>query len=282
MNSSARRSILCPQCRKLISIDEPHCPYCGLPRPGVWSKTRLFSLLSLDAGSIVKTLIIVNGALFIVSVLLSSSRTGMSANPMGLLAPDNNVLLLMGATGTIPIDRLSRWWTLVSAGYLHGGILHIFFNMTALYQIGPLVVQEYGLNRMIILYTLGSVCGFLLSYLAGVPFTIGASASLCALIGALLYFGKSRGGSYGQNMYRQLMGWVIGLGLFGIMVPGINNWGHGGGLLSGIVFGFLLGYNEQKTETSFHRLLALACSAATAGILLWALGSTMYYLYFTR
>jgi len=282
MNSSERRSILCPQCRKLISLDEPHCPYCGLSRPGVWWKTRLFSLLSLDAGSIVKTLIIVNSALFAVSVLLSIARLSMSANPMGFLAPANNVLLLMGATGTIPIDRLNRWWSLISAGYLHGGILHIFFNMTALYQIGPLVVQEYGLNRMIILYTLGSVCGFLLSYLAGVPFTIGASASLCALIGALLYYGKSRGGSYGQNMYRQVLGWVIGLGLFGLIVPGINNWGHGGGLASGIVFGFLLGYNERKQETGFHRLLALACIAATAGILLWALGSTVYYVYFTE
>ena len=103
---------------------------------------------------------------------------------------------------------------------MHGGILHIFFNMTALVQIGPLVLQEYGLNRMIILYTLGSVCGFLISFLAGVPFTIGASASLCALIGALLYYGKSRSGIYGQNLYRQVLGWVIGLGLFGLIVPG--------------------------------------------------------------
>lgn len=279
MNNSERRSILCPQCRKLISLDEPQCPYCGMSRPGAWWKTRLFSLISLDAGSIVRTLIIVNAVMYVISALLSSFGSGMPAGSMGLLSPSNNILLLMGATGTIPIERLNRWWSLLSAGYLHGGILHIFFNMAALLQLGPLVLQEYGINRMIILYTLGSVCGFLLSFLAGVPFTIGASASLCALIGALLYYGKSRGGIYGQNLYRQVLGWVIGLGLFGFIVPGINNWAHGGGIASGIVFGYLLGYAEKRPETFFHRMLALACVAATAAVLVWALASTFNYLF---
>ncbi len=279
MNNSERRSILCPQCRKLISLDEPACPYCGMSRPGAWWKTRLFSLISLDAGSIVRTLIIVNAVMYVISALLSSAGSGMSAGSMGLVSPSNNILLLMGATGTMPIERLNRWWSLLSAGYLHGGILHIFFNMAALLQLGPLVLQEYGINRMIILYTLGSVCGFLISFLAGVPFTIGASASLCALIGALLYYGKSRGGIYGQDLYRQVLGWVIGLGLFGFIVPGINNWAHGGGVASGIVFGFLLGYTEKRSETAFHRMLALACIAATAAVLVWALASTLNYLF---
>ena len=279
MNNSERRSILCPQCRKLISLDEPACPYCGMSRPGAWWKTRLFSLISLDAGSIVRTLIIVNAVMYVISALLSSAGSGMSAGSMGLVSPSNNILLLMGATGTMPIERLNRWWSLLSAGYLHGGILHIFFNMAALLQLGPLVLQEYGINRMIILYTLGSVCGFLISFLAGVPFTIGASASLCALIGALLYYGKSRGGIYGQDLYRQVLGWVIGLGLFGFIVPGINNWAHGGGVASGIVFGFLLGYTEKRSETAFHRMLALACIAATAAVLVWSLASTFMYLF---
>jgi rhomboid protease GluP len=125
MNNSERRSILCPHCRKLISLDEPACPYCGLSRPGAWWKTRLFSFIAPDTGSIVRTLVIVNAAMYVISVLFSSSGPGMSANPMGLLAPSNNVLLLMGATGTIPIERFGRWWSLISAGYLHGGILHI-------------------------------------------------------------------------------------------------------------------------------------------------------------
>jgi rhomboid protease GluP len=222
-------------------------------------------------------IITINVALFGISVLLSSSGLNISAN---FLSPSNNILLLLGATGTIPIDRLHRWWSLVSAGYLHGGILHIFFNMVAVAQIAPLVLQEYGFNRMVIIYTLGGVFGFLVSYGAGIPFTIGASASLCALIGAVLYYGKSRGGYYGQAIFKQLLGWVIGLFLFGLLVPGINNWGHGGGIAGGIMLGFMLGYNEKNPESYFHRVLAVGCILATAGILVWAVGSTLYYLFF--
>ena len=59
--------------------------------------------------------------------------------------------------------------------------------------------------------TFSGVFGFFVSYLAGVTFTIGASAAVCGLIGAALYFGKSRGGIYGQTIYRQIGGWAIGI-----------------------------------------------------------------------
>ncbi|MGC9975122.1 MAG: rhomboid family intramembrane serine protease, partial [Syntrophales bacterium] len=107
-------------------------------------------------------------------------------------------------------------------------------------------------------------------YLAGIPFTIGASASICGLIGAILYYGKSRGGFYGEVIYRQAMGWVIGIVIFGLLVPGINNWAHGGGLISGITLGFLMSYNEQKRDTFFHSALAGVCIVSTVIILVWA------------
>jgi rhomboid protease GluP len=67
------------------------------------------------------------------------------------------------------------------------------------------------------------------------------------------------------------MGWVIGLIVFGVLVSGINNWAHGGGILSGILLAFLLGYNDQKQETAWHKLLAYACILVTAGVLIWAI-----------
>jgi len=140
----------------------------------------------------------------------------------------------------------------------------------ALRQISPWVIQEYGSSRMFIIYTLGGVCGFWVSYIVGVPFIIGASAAICGLIGALLYFGKSRGGTYGAAVYREVSGWVVGLVLFGLVMPGINNWGHGGGILGGIVLGKLLGYGERRRENSFHHLLALICAVTTIAVLGWA------------
>jgi rhomboid protease GluP len=201
----------------------------------------------------------------------------MTFNPLFFFSPGSRSLILLGATGTIPIDDLHRWWTIISAGYLHGGILHILFNMLAFRQLGHVVVEEYGVYRMIILYTLGSVIGFLVSYLAGVKLTIGASAAVTSLIGAVLYYGKSRGGPYGQAIFRQIGGWAVGIFLFGLLVPGINNWAHGGGILAGAGLGFLLKYGERKRENLFHKFLAGVCMVVTLGILVWAVASSIYH-----
>jgi rhomboid protease GluP len=219
----------------------------------------------------------VNVTLFITSLLLYPWSSGVSLNPLALLSPSNKGLLLLGATGTIPIDRLGRWWTLVSANYLHGGIFHILFNMIAFRQIAPLVLREYGINRMVIIYTLSGVIGFLVSYFAGIPLTIGASAAVCGLIGATLYYGKSRGGLYGQTIFKQIGGWALGIFIFGFLMPGINNWGHGGGIFTGAVLGVLLGYKERMRERAFHKILASACILITILVLIWAVGSGIYY-----
>ncbi|MFP5214026.1 MAG: rhomboid family intramembrane serine protease, partial [Acidobacteriota bacterium] len=153
---------------------------------------------------------------------------------------------------------------------------HILFNMMALRQIGPFITQEYGVHRMFIIYTLSGVFGFWLSYMAGVRFTIGASAALCGLIGAGLYYGKSRGGAFGQQVFVQIRGWVISIFIFGFFFPGINNWGHGGGLAAGIALGYLLGYVEKRPEKLAHKLLAGLCVAVTALVLLWSAGIGIY------
>ena len=277
MTNGSRQSILCPNCNKLISTDESACPYCGMSRPGArWRNIPITRGLLRD-DQIIKTIIYANVGMYLLSLLLNPSSLGLSANPFRFLSPSGSSLLLLGSTGTIPIDQGHRWWTLVSANYLHGGILHIVFNMIALYQIGPLVLREYGANRLISLYTLGGVIGFYISYLAGVRFTLGASAAVCSLIGASLYYGKSRGGTYGQAIYKQISGWVLVLVLFGFLVPGINNWGHGGGIGAGIALGFLLGYQERKRENLLHKTLAAICILATAAVLLWAILSSFYY-----
>lgn len=131
----------------------------------------------------------------------------------------------------------------------------------------PLVVKEFGVCRMFSIYTLTAMAGFLLSYAGNVYLTIGASSGLCGLIGAALYYGKSRGGQWGQLVYKQTSGWVFSLVVIGFLMPNINNWSHGGGLISGIFFGWLFSYTERRKESFFDLILALFFAVITLFLL---------------
>jgi len=273
-----RKSILCPNCRKLISSDELRCPYCDIRRPGSWRTNNFLTRGLLNTDQLIKMIIYVNVGMYVISLLFNPLLTNISLNPLSFLSPDNNSLLLLGATGTIPVDKFHRWWSLLSANYLHGGILHILFNMFAFKQLAPLVAREFGISRMFIIYNASGVIGFWISCFFDVYFTIGASASICGLIGAMLFYGKSRGGVYGQAIYRQIGGWIIVIFIIG-SIPGlnINNWGHGGGILSGILFGFIMGYQEKKPERLVHKISAIVCIIATVVVLGWAISTGIYY-----
>mgnify|MGYP000523646040 FL=1 len=277
MSAQKRQSLLCPNCKKLISTSERRCPHCGTAHPAAWWKNNIWTRGFNDPYVLIKWIIGVNIGIYVISLLLNPSGFGLTLNPLTFLSPSGPILELLGATGRVPIEAYQRYWTLISANYLHGGILHIFFNMAAFRQLGLLVAREYGVYRMFMIYSLGGVIGFLVSYLAGVSWTIGASASVCSLAGALMYYGKSRGGVYGRALYKQIGIWVIILFLFGIMVPVINNWAHGGGIAAGIGLGFVLGYQERKKENIFHKLLAGGLAVLTLLILGWAILSGIYY-----
>jgi rhomboid protease GluP len=88
-----------------------------------------------------------------------------------------------------------------------------------------------------------------------------------------LYYGKSRGGLFGKAIYRQVGGWAIGIFIIGLLIPGINNWGHGGGMAAGVLLGFVLGYREHSEEQPWHAMLAMLCVAATGVVLFWMLWS---------
>ncbi len=275
MNQHRSNSLLCPNCRRLVSRDEARCPYCGISRPGSPLKANWWTRGFADPDRLIAVIIGTNVVLYVLSLVLNLRETSFSINPMDFLSPSSSSLSLLGATGRLPIDRVLlnvsgiaaidhalRWLTLISANYLHGSLLHIIFNMLVLRQIGGLTAREYGPYRMFAIYTFSGVIGFAVSYLAGVALTIGASAAVCGLIGAMVYFGRDRGGAYGNFIYHQIGGWAVGLFIIGFL-PGINNWGHGGGFVAGWGLAMLLGYQEKIRENLYHKALAGICALAT-------------------
>ncbi len=287
MDKDRTNALLCPGCRKLISRDEPACPYCGMARPGSRLKANWWTQHLQSPDGLIKAIIFTNVGFYVLALLLNPKGFGFSMNPMNFLSPANNTLFILGATGRYPIDQIwpgitgipgIGWLTLLTANFLHGSLLHILFNMLVLRQIAFLTIREFGIYRMLIIYLLSGAGGFLLSYMAGVPFTIGASAAVCGLIGAMIYFGKSRGGVYGNLVYRQIGGWAIGLLIIGFM-PGINNWGHAGGFLTGLGLAFLLGYHEKRRETFGHKAIAGICVLVTVVVLIGSAGFGVFYTF---
>ncbi len=275
MIRSTRNSSLCPRCRKLISSDERICPYCGLANPARRKLLKLLNLLSVGRVDMINLIVYLNAGFYLLALLLTPHSLTWAINPFTFLSPTNESLFYLGASGAIPLIGYNRWWTIISASFLHGSLLHIIFNMIALWQLGPFVLREYGVSRFIIIYILAGGIGFLISSLAGVGLTIGASASICALIGAIIYYGKSRGDLYGHLIYRQALGWVVGLVIIGLIVPGINNWAHGGGLLSGIALAWLLGYQDSRNRQVALLVAGWLCAAITALVLLWSIAGAV-------
>jgi rhomboid protease GluP len=213
--------------------------------------------------------------LYVVELLVTVILGGNVADGgvFGMLAPANAISLAFGASGAVPVFINGMWWTVLSAGWLHGSALHILFNMMWVRQLGPAVADIYGAARMVIIYTIACAVGFVVSSLAGyflggmpLPFlrgagmTLGASAPIFGLLGALVHYGR-RGGS--SLVGGQALQYAIVLFVFGLIMPGgIDNYAHAGGFAGGYAASMWL--DPLKRERMDHVVGAIACLAATA------------------
>jgi rhomboid protease GluP len=194
--------------------------------------------------------------LYAISILLN---TDAALNPSGgflsIGAPDMKSLYLLGMTGGYAWTQ-GYIWTLLSASFLHGGLLHIFFNLSWLSTLGKIFGSFFGMNRLVIVYVFTGVSGFVLSNLLNNAPTIGASCSIFGIMGALITFSLRRGGDLGRRLRSQVWAWVIIGLIFGFVVEGVNNYGHIGGLLGGFAIGMLLPARERVAEESWVQPLA--------------------------
>src|SRR5947208_2184892 len=143
----------------------------------------------------------------------------------------------LGASHPYPIFIGHQWWRLVTAMFLHGGLIHIGFNMMSLMQLGPALEELYGSARYLFLYVVSGAFGFLLSAVTG-HFSLGASGALLGLVGATLAITSKRGGAYMRDLRSRLITSVAILFLLGFSgFMAMDNLAHGGGLAAGFVLG---------------------------------------------
>ena len=260
-------SVVCTSCGSLVGVNDAVCYTCGRRNPGMWGFSPVLRRLGHDMGFVP---LVVSGCIGLyAAMLLASGGDIRMAGLFSFLAPNTTSLFLFGASGGLPVFRYGRWWTVLSAGWLHAGLLHILFNMMWVRQLGPACADLYGAGRMVIIYTAAGIVGFSASSMAwlvfgGIPilggagFTVGASAPIFGLLGALVYYGRRSGSGM---VRREALGYALTLGLFGLIMPGIDNWAHAGGFAGGYLAGQIL--DPLKPERIDHLLIAVVCIVAT-------------------
>jgi rhomboid protease GluP len=254
-------SVVCTSCGVLVGVNDETCHNCGRRNPGLWGFAPALRALGQDLGFVP----FVIGACVIVYVLMLVFSRGQLTGG-GLFSfgsPTTEAMFMFGASGAGPVFGAGRWWTVLSASWLHGGLLHIFLNMLAMRSLAPSIADLYGPGRMVVIYTVGGVAGFILSSFAGAYFsgifqgaffTVGASASIAALIGAVLAYGHRSGSSQARAYAMQ---YVLMLVMMGFLFPGIDNYAHLGGFGGGYLVAKLL--DPLTPERVDHMAAALVC-----------------------
>lgn len=205
---------MCPNCRAFITTDDKVCPYCEA-KVGPRAIERRYPAdvlggLIPHARFTTMMILLINAGFFLATLLYSSRITGQ----MGL-DPDQGALLDFGGKSGYDILIRGQWWRLITAGFLHGGIMHILMNSWVLFDLGVAVEEAYGTSRYLVIYFIstiigllpifaidnaahigGGIGGFIIGYIAGTPRLTGAGegfwrgAAIFAVIVTALAFAQ--------------------------------------------------------------------------------------------
>jgi rhomboid protease GluP len=265
-------SVVCPRCGRLVGVRDARCFNCGRSHPGLFGFAPLLGRWGNNA-SFANLVLWGCGTMFLISLVLRPEGL-LDGGILSMLGPDSKVLFLLGSSGGIPIFGQGRFWTVLSAAWLHGGIIHIIFNLMNIRPLVGAVENIFGVGRTIIIYTLSSVIGFattstiyylaatgplsfLPSFLSGAPLTVGASASICGMLGALLAYGRRSG-----QVHLERWAWntIAAVVVMGFLLPFIDNWAHIGGFVGGYFVTKML--RPLEDESPLHILGGLICLVA--------------------
>jgi rhomboid protease GluP len=263
-------SSLCYACGKINRVDARVCFYCGRRNPGLWGFGASIGRLVGDF-DFAHAVIAVCMVAYVVSLLFDLGAVTRARGPLSLLSPSMGALNALGMTGAYAWAA-GRWWTLFTAIYLHAGLLHVLFNLLWVRQLAPEVEDLFGRARLMVIFTVSGVLGFVVSDLLGVAFSVGASGAIFGLLGALVSYGRKRGGAFGVSIMRHYGHWALILFVLGFFVPAVNNLAHAGGFVGGYLIGSLLGPRERHPERGLDGLMGGAClvlTIASFGLALW-------------
>jgi rhomboid protease GluP len=250
---------MCPHCRAFITANDRVCPYCN-------EKVGPRAIDRREPGAILGGFI-PHARYTTVIILLINFGLYVATAVYGKTVGETEALLMFGAKARVAIFGYHQWWRLVTAGFLHAGILHILMNSWVLFDLGTQVEELFGTSRMIVFYFISTVCGFFLSTVWNPGLSVGSSAGIFGLIGAMIALGVRHRSTLGDHIRGLYIRWAIYGLLFGLLpFFQIDNAAHVGGLASGFGVAYIAGLpkiSAAKTE-AFWRIASFVCLGLTA------------------
>jgi membrane associated rhomboid family serine protease len=263
----APRPKLCPACGTLVGSTATRCHQCGASMTfSLAAASRSLGRLMPATSPATYAILTLSCLVYGVSLLATVHQSGFAAPRGGLLGLFNlggisgQVLQRLGASLPLPYD-LAQPWRFVTAVFLHGSILHIGFNMWVLMDVGPAIEELYGSARYLFIYVVAGIGGYVLSSLVG-HMSIGGSGAILGLIGVLLAVTMGRRSAGMQMLRSQIIRWLIYIVIWGLLFPGIDNFAHLGGFVTGFGLGKILMDRQPATAEERKRAYALGWTAA--------------------
>ena len=262
------RPKLCPKCRKLVGADDETCYQCGANlglRGRLMAGATRTATTAGEGMAWWRLVLLANVALFVIGlvVTLRSGAAIGGSGLFGLLSPSNSVQLQLG----LQVQSLvlnGEWWRLITCLFLHGGLMHLGFNMYFLAQLGPTAEQLFGNRGFLLIYIFGGLLGSLVELVLGNP-VLGASGSIMALIGALAGLGMSRAGTWDNELTREMIKILLFVTIFGLIVGSVAHGAHLGGFIGGGLTLLLVEGLRRRRAQSILRGLSLGAAALVAG-----------------
>ncbi len=258
------RPRLCPACGTLVGINATRCHECGanLRFSLAALSKRLSGLFGESDAPVTTALLIANLLMFGVSWIATASQ-GEGGGIRILWGMGGEASYRLGASFPYSIYIRHEWYRLITAMFLHGGLIHIGFNMMSLMQLGPALEELYGSARYFFLYVVTGAIGFLISAAFG-NYSLGASGALLGLVGAMLAVTTKRGGSFMRELRSRLVSSIVILFMLGFAGMGLDNTAHFAGLASGFVIGKLFADRQPMNVREYRRAYAMGWLAGIA------------------
>lgn len=236
------RPRLCPACGSLVGSTASKCYQCGANvNYSFAAASKTLSRWMPQTSPVTYAMLTICCVMYGLGLVITMKMGGgvMSGGLMGLGGIGGEVNFRLGESIPYPYI-ISQPWRLITAIFLHAGLLHIGFNMWVLMDIGPIVEDLYGSARYFFLYVATGAFGYLASSTIGGHPSVGASGALLGLIGVLLAATTGRKNPAAQALRSSLIRWVIYIFVIGFIMSGTDNFAHGGGLVSGFLLGRLM------------------------------------------